>query len=176
LIRQKNTFTYHEKEFYCWDLTLEDYLLINIDLVAWLEKILTEFNNQAPILNPRQSREFMRILLWQENEEKNENLMDKLTETQKKILAFKKKKKPKEKDAEKEIDEMLEDFNIIEGQMMHFLNQPLSEMRKWPYQYFMRQYKDLAYSTGQKEYEKDRNSERKKKKWFKKEFWDNYNK
>ena len=44
--------------------------------------------------------------------------MDKLTETQKKILAFKKKNKPKEKNVEKEIDEMLEDFNIIEGYVL----------------------------------------------------------
>lgn len=156
------------------DLSLEDYLFINIDLEAWLEKILMECNEKPPRLNPRQSKEFMRILLGQENEKKNENLMDKLTETQKKILEF--KKKNKKKDVEKQVDDMLQDFHIIEGQMMHFLNQPLSEMRKWPYQYFMMVYKDLAYCTGSKEYQKNRNSQSPDKKSFKKEFGDVYNK
>jgi len=173
LIRQKNTFLYHGKTFYCWDLTLEDYLYINIDLEWWLDKIFMEFNDQAPLLNTRQSREFMRILLWQENEWKNEDLMDKMTDTQKKIQAFKNKQK---KDPKKEVEDMLDDFHIIEGQMMHYLKQHLSEMRKWPYQYFMKQYKDLPYTTWQKEYEKNRNSKSPDKKWFKKEFLDFYNK
>lgn len=176
LIRIKHTFFYHWEKFYCADLSLEDYLLINIDLEQWLEKILTEFNEKAPQLNPRQSREFMRIMLWQENKEKNEDLMDKLTETQKKILMFKKSKKTDQEKVEKQIDDMLRDFHIIEWQVMHYLHQQLSEVRKWPYQYFMRQYKDLPYTTGQKEYEKNRNSTDPDKKWFKKEFWDVYNK
>lgn len=67
--------------------------------------------------------------------------MDKLTETQKKIQAH--KNKNKEKQQEQELEEMLEDWHIIEGQMMHLLGQPLSEMRKWPYRYFMRVYQDL---------------------------------
>lgn len=174
LIRQKHVFEYHGQSFFCGDLTLEDYLLINIDLEAGLEKILMEYNEKPPRLNPRQSKEFMRILLWQENEKKNEDLMEKMTETQKKILAFKKKNKPKK--LEKQVDDMLQDFHIIEGQMMHFLHQPLSEMRKWPYQYFMMVYKDLAYCTGAKEYDKTRNSKTPDKKTFKKEFWNLYNK
>lgn len=103
--------------------------------------------------------------------------MDKLTETQKKILEHKKKnQKKKEKNLEKAIDDMLQDFHIIEGQLMHYLHQPLSEMRKWPYQYFMAQYRDLPYSTGAKEYDKNRNSKTPDKKGFKKEFGDVYNK
>jgi len=70
--------------------------------------------------------------------------MDKMTDTQKKIQAFKNKQK---KDPKKEVEDMLDDFHIIEGQMMHYLKQHLSEMRKWPYQYFMKQYKDLPYTT-----------------------------
>jgi hypothetical protein len=73
--------------------------------------------------------------------------LDKLTETQRKIEEYKKKNKKLVKDPKKEMEKMLDDFHIIEGQLMHFLHQPLSEMRKWPYKYFMKQYKDLAYST-----------------------------
>ena len=94
--------------------------------------------------------------------------MDQMTDTQKKIEAFKKKQKPK--DHSKDLEEMLQDFHIIEGQMMATLHQQLSEMRKWPYKYFMKQYEDLAYITGAKEYSKDRNSKAPDKKQFKKEF------
>jgi hypothetical protein len=58
--------------------------------------------------------------------------------------------------------------------MMATLHQPLSEMRKWPYKYFMEQYKDLAYITGAKEYSKDRHSQTPDKKTFKKEFKEAY--
>lgn len=97
--------------------------------------------------------------------------MDQLTETQKRINDF--KKKNGEKTAEKlakDLEDILEDWHIIEGQMMHFLGQPLSEMRKWPYRYFMDMYKDLAICTGAKEYEKGRRSKGPDKKAFKKEF------
>lgn len=172
LIRQKHVFLYHGEQFFCGDLTVEDYLLISIDPTAWLEKVLLEFNEILPKLNERQSKEFMRILFWWDPEQKD--LMDKLTETQKKIQEH--KKKQKKENVEKDLEEMLQDFHIIEGQMMATLHQPLSEMRKWPYLYFMKQYKDLAYITGAKEYSKDRHSKAPDKKAFKKEFWDVFNK
>lgn len=169
LIRQKHRFLYHGEEFFCFDLTLEDYLMITMDEVAGYTKILMECNETLPKLNLRQGREFMRIILWWEEEKKT--IMDQLTETQKRINDF--KKKNGEKTAEKlakDLEDILEDWHIIEGQMMHFLGQPLSEMRKWPYRYFMDMYKDLAICTGAKEYEKGRRSKGPDKKAFKKEF------
>lgn len=169
LIRQKHRFLYHGEEFFCYDLTLEDYLLITIDERAGYTKILSECNEVLPKLNLRQGREFMRIILWWEEEKKG--IMETLTETQKKLNDYRKKNgKDTAEKIEKQLEDILEDWHIIEGQMMHFLCQPLSEMRKWPYKYFMQVYKDLAYCTGAKEYEKGRNSKKPDKKAFKKEF------
>lgn len=171
LIRQKYVFLYHGTQFECFDLTLEDYLLFSIDPDAWYKKVLLECNDELPKLNARQSKEFVRILFGGPEEKKE--IIENLTETQKKINDFK-KKNWKIEDVKKEVENMLQDFHIIEGQMMHFLKQPLSEMRKWPYKYFMQVYKDLAYCTGAKEYEKNRNSKAPDKKAFKKEFWSLY--
>lgn len=148
-------------------------MLFSMDPLAWYEKVLLECNDKLPKLNKRQSQEFVRILLWGKEEKKE--IIETLTETQKKIQAYKNKQK-KEKDLDEAMDQMLQDFHIIEGQMMHFLHQPLSEMRKWPYKYFMQVYKDLWYCTWAKEYEKNRNSKAPDKKAFKKEFGDVYNK
>lgn len=170
LIRQKHKFLYHGQAFDCFDLSLEDFLLINIDQEAWYKKILSECNDELPKLNARQQQEFLRILFgWEEDKPK---VIDQLTDTQKKINDFKKKQKK----IEEEKEDMLHDFHIIEGQMMHFLNQPLSELRSWPYRYFMDVYKDLAYCTGAKEYDKNRNSTKPDKAGFKKEFGSQYNK
>lgn len=170
LIRKKHVFLYHWEKFECFDLSLEDFLIFSEDPDAWYKKVLLECNDQLPKLNERQKKEFVRIVFWWE-EEKTE-IMDHLTETQKKINAHKEKKK--QADLEKAMDDMLDDWHIIEWQMMHFLNQPLSEMRKWPYTYFIQLYKDLAYCTGAKDYEKNRNSKAPDKKAFKKEFGDMY--
>lgn len=170
LIRQKHSFLYHGKQFFCSDLTVEDYLLISIDTMAGFEKVLLEHNDEIPKLNARQSTELMRILFGGKPEEKT--VFDALTDTQKQIEAHKSKSKKKE--AGKDIDEMLQDFHIIEGQMMHYLHQPLSELRRWPYLYFMKIYRDLPYCTGAKEYEKNRNSQSPDKAEFKKEFRESY--
>lgn len=134
--------------------------------------MILEANSELPKLNPRQSKEFIRIIFG--GEEQKKDLMDQLTETQKKIQAHKNKKT--EKNQEEELESMMEDWHIIEGQMMHFLGQPLSEMRKWPYRYFMQVYKDLAYCTGAKEYQKNRNSQKPDKKAFQKELGHLYDK
>lgn len=170
LIRRKHTFLYHGQQFDCFDLTLEDFLIFSVDPDAWYIKVLLECNEQLPKLNERQRKEFVRIIFWGQEEKKE--ILDHLTETQKKLNAHKEKKK--KKDLEKQVDDMLEDWHVLEGQMMHFLHQPLSEMRKWPYKYFMQVYKDLPYCTGAKEYEKNRNSKAPDKKAFKKEFGDFY--
>lgn len=170
LIRQKHTFLYHGQAFECYDLTLEDFLLITIDHDAGYRKVLLECNEELPTLNDRQQNEFLRILLGQDEEKPQ--VIDQLTETQKKIKAH----KEKQKKVEDEKQSMLDDFHIIEGQMMHFLHQPLSELRSWPYRYFLQVYKDLAICTGAKEYDKNRNSTKPDKAGFKKEFWSVYNK
>lgn len=172
LIRQKHKFLYHGQAFDCFDLSLEDFLLINVDQLAGYTKVLLECNDELPKLNARQQQEFLRILLGWEQE--TPKVIDQLTETQKKINDFKKKKDPK-KDKE-EVEDMLQDFHIIEWQMMHFLHQPLHVLRSWPYRYFMDVYKDLAYCTGAKEYDKNRNSQKPDKKGFKQEFGGMYNK
>lgn len=173
LIRQKHEFKYHGKTFFCYDLSVEDFLLLSIDPVAWLEKIFLECNDESPKLNERQTEAFLTILQWWEIKKKN--IIDSLTETQKKINQFKKTNE-KKRDYAKEQNDMLSDFHIIEWQLMHFLNQPLSELRKWPYNYFIQMFKDLAYCTWAKEYQKNRNSQSPDKKWFKKEFPNAYNK
>lgn len=60
--------------------------------------------------------------------------------------------------------------------MMHHLHQSLSEMRSWPYRYFMSQYEDLPITIGTKDYDKHRNSKTPDKRAFKKEFGDLYGK
>jgi len=150
LIRQKHSFKYHWKEFYCWDLTLEDFLLLNIDIKEGLNKVLAEFNEDFPVLNNRQTQLFISILFWQDN------LLNKLD-----------KKKQNNED-------FLNSFHIIEGQVMHFLNQPLSEIRKRPYRYFIKQYEDIVYSIWQKKYEWKDVEQKPNKKEFKKELWDFY--
>lgn len=176
LIRQKHTFLYHGQKFFCFDLSLWDYLLLMIDPVAGVEKILLECNDEIPKINERQSKEFMRILLkWEE--EKSDNFAKALTETQKQINIFKEKDKEKnKKKVAGDINDMLRDFHLIEGQMMHHLGQPLQEMRSWPYSYFMDLYNDLPIINGTKEYDKNRHSKTPDKKAFKKEFGNLYDK
>ncbi len=175
LIRQKHKFLYHGQEFYCHDISLEDYLLIMIDYEAWYHKILSECNEELPRLNPRQVEELTRILLG--GKEKKKDIVAELTETQKKINAHKAKNNPKEeKKTQDKLDDMLEDWHIIEGQMMHYMRQPLSEMRKWPYKYFMKIYNDMWYCTGAKEYKPNRNSDKPDKAGIKKEFGTMYKK
>ena len=172
LIRQKHRFLYHGQTFDCFDLSLGDFLLINIDQDSGYKKILQECNEELPTLNERQQKEFLRIIFWGEIEK--QEVIEQLTETQKKIQDAKKSKKTDKQ--KNEVDDMLHDWHIIEWQMMHFLHQPLSEMRKRPYRYFMETYKDMAICTGAKEYNKNRNSQIPDKKWFKSEFGDMYNK
>lgn len=173
LIRQKHRFLYHGLEFYAKDLTLEQFLMINLDPDEWYKQIMLECNDTLPSLNDRQKKEFVRILMWWKQED-TPNLIDQLTETEKKIKAQKEKKK-REK-VEQEIDDFLRDWHIIEWQMMHVFHQSLAEMRSWPYKYFMELYKDMGICTGAKEYDKDRNSTEPDKKAIKKEFGDLYNK
>lgn len=130
-----------------------------------------EHNEKMPQLNARQSAELTRILLGIDGEKRN--IMDDLTETEKQIKAFKEKDKKK---AEANIEDMLADFHLFEWQLMYYLHQPLSELRSWPYQYFMKIYKDLAYCTGAKDYDKNRHSQKPDKSAFKSEFGDVYNK
>ena len=85
-----------------------------------------------------------------------------------KIKAYKEKQNIKK--SINDLEKMLEDWHIIEGQIMHFMKQPLSEIRRRPYQYFIKIYKDLPYCTLAKEYEKARNSQSPDKHSFKKEF------
>lgn len=170
LIRRKNTFHFHGQAFECFDLSLEDFLLFCIDPEEACEKVLLECNEELPKLNNRQKENFVRIVFGGQEEKKQ--LLETLTDTQKKIQEHQKKQKADK--AKQDVDDMLEDWHIIEWQMMHFTNQPLSEMRKWPYKYFMSIYKDLAYCTGSKEYEKGRNSKSPDKKAFKQEFGDFY--
>lgn len=168
LIRKKHTFLYHGKSFQCMDLSLEDYLLLSIDELEGMKKILSECNEEMPLLNQRQSKEFVRILFGQEEEK-----VDILTETQKKIQAHKNKNKRTVKD---DLVDILKDWHLIEWKMMYHLHQPLSEMRKWPYRYFMSQYEDLPITIGTKDYDKHRNSKKPDKRAFKKEFGDLYTK
>lgn len=88
------------------DLSLEDYLLLSIDEIEGINKILSECNDQIPLLNHRQSKEFLRILLGQEEEK-----VDILTETQKKIQAHKNKGKKTAKD---DLVDILKDWHLIE--------------------------------------------------------------
>jgi hypothetical protein len=53
--------------------------------------------------------------------------------------------------------------------MSHHLHNSISEMRKWPYQYFFNIYNDLPYILGAKEYDENRNSSTPDKKKFKEE-------
>lgn len=174
LIRNKHVFHYHWKTFEAKDITVEQFLLLNIDEKEWLNQIFLECNEEIPTLNHRQLMEFMRIIMWWEEEKKD--VMDKLTETQRKIEESRNKMK-KEKQIKKEkqkIEEFLSDWHIIEWQMMYTLHQSLSEMRKWSYKYFMDQYKDLWIVIWAKEYNKTRNSKTPDKSSFKKEFWNFY--
>lgn len=159
-IRIRHKFLYNGRFFYCWDLTVEDFILLNIDLEEWIKKILLEFNKNLPELNWRQINEFLNILLGVEKKEKN--IIDKITETEKK---FKKKEEKKEND-------ILEDFHIIEWIIMRNLKQPLSEIRKWNYLYFMEIYKDLNYIINPEQYDPKRKSQSPDKKKFKKELWE----
>lgn len=128
---------------------------------------MLECNEELPQLNERQQTEFLRILMWGEEEKKS--VMEQLTETQKKIRAYKKKQEQKSA-IDNKVDEYLKDWHLIEWQMMHTLHQPLSELRKRPYRYFMELYKDLAIITGAKKYDPHRNSQKPDKKGFKREF------
>lgn len=93
--------------FECYDLTLEDFLLISIDPQAGFEKITLECNDTVPKLNMRQRQEFVRILFGQD-ETKEDQV--KLTETQKRIQAHKEKTGKDKKD----VDDFLQDWHIIE--------------------------------------------------------------
>lgn len=72
---------------------------------------MLECNETLPSLNDRQRKEFVRILLGGQQEE-TPSLIDQLTETQKKIKAH--KEKQKQEKAEKEVDDFLQDWHIIE--------------------------------------------------------------
>jgi len=171
LIRIKHTFLYSGKKFFCGDLTVEDFILINTDNEAWTKKILSEFNDKIPDLNGRQIEEFFKILFWEVKNKKT--LSQKLTDTQKKINEYKKKKEEKKRTPRKKNDP-LDDFHIIEGMVMHFMSQPLSEIRKWNYLYFMKIFKDIGVCTGREPYDKKRESQAPDKRWFKQAFWHAY--
>lgn len=107
LIRQKHTFLFHGQSFQCMDLSLEDYLLLSIDEVEGMKKILSECNDVLPLLNNRQAKEFLRILLGQEEEK-----VDILTETQKKLQAH--KNKGKKETTKTDLMDILKDWHLIE--------------------------------------------------------------
>lgn len=145
MIREKHKFIYHNKVFYCSDLTWWDYILILQNQKQWLRKILLEHNKKMPLLNERQVNEFLKILLQIDKEDKGTSKID------------------------------FEELRFIEGQMMINLKQSLNELRSWTMSYFMGQYKDIPYLTWAKEYSKDRHSKQPDKKTFKQEFNNLYN-
>jgi len=169
VIRQKHYFKYHGSVFYCSDITVNDYLLLIVNEMEWIQKILLEHNEKLPTLNDRQLSELMKIVFWIEEEDEEE-----LTEVQKKIREHKEIAQEKKK-KKKGTDRPLQDFHVIEGQIMHFLNQSRTEIRSWTYKYFIEIYKDMMYCTWSKEYNKDRNNQSPDKKAFRQEFGSSFN-
>lgn len=149
LIREIHEFKYCNTSFFCWDLTVQDYLELVLNHDVILQKILLEFNKEIPHLNKRQMNNFINILAWNEN-----------------ILLNNLQKKKQIEDKNKDI---LKDWHILEWSIMFHLKQPLSEIRSWPIKYFFEIIKDLPIITWNKEYTPGRNSQKPDKKGFKKE-------
>ena len=82
-------------------------MLLSIDEVEGMKKILSECNDVLPLLNNRQAKEFLRILLGQEEEK-----VDILTETQKKLQAH--KNKGKKETTKTDLMDILKDWHLIE--------------------------------------------------------------
>ena len=136
LINSVDVFKYHWKTFKCWKITVEDFLRINIEWETAIFELLLKYNKELPKLNKRQLENFIEILInWE-------------------INIFKKTIKTTKND-----NNFLEDFHIIEWQIMSFLHQSRSEIRSWNYQYFIKIYEDLAICTWNKDYDKNRKSE-----------------
>lgn len=145
-----NDFKYSWNKFFrAWELTVWDYCIFMEDPDNFLDKILMEFNKKKPVLTKEEMKKFLDIIF---------NKKDEWLES----LFW----KSKDNDWDK-------DFHIA---IWFFMRKPFSqqysEIMKMPMKLFLKLQDDVEIITGQKEYDKDRNSATRDKKALKELFWD----
>lgn len=147
LIRQKHTFKYHGQEFYCSDLSVEDFLHMSIDPVAAFEKIISEHNDEPPRLNARQYEQLMKIL----SVDSDDNFGD--------LFKVKTQKKTDPQKA-------LQDFHISELKLAKAIGQPISEIRQWNIKYLHMVWRDIDIIVWNEKYNANRYDEAAAEKQF----------
>ena len=143
MIRKVRKFVAFGKEFLCGDMTVEWYIHLIQEPVEWAKKILLEFNKKEPELDGK------RLL----------KLYDKIIRPTTQPPQHKEDaKKNKSNDEKQGKDDILKEFHILEGSVMVSLHQPLSEIRSWTLEYFMKIVDDLDVILGQKKLKDKRNA------------------
>lgn len=144
MINKEYKFKFFDNYIICNDLSVEDYLYLNYDPEFILKKILWK---KANLLNQRQIKNLLAILL-------NPNEKD--------LLKLFNKSNWK---TNKGMD--VEDFFIIEWNIMKNLNQQRSEIRKWEWKYFLKVSQNLDVIMWEKKYDDYKNADKPDKKEIK---------
>ena len=130
-VRRRVFFSASGKTFSCLELSVWQFLRMQDDTESVMMEVVQSCD-PVPDLNERQMRNFVRHLLCVEKES--------------------------QKNSKNEWESP--EYHIIEGQIMHYLHQPLSEIREWSYRYFLLVYEDLSIILWAKEYDKNRKSDK----------------
>lgn len=159
MIRMVRKYKAFWKIFLCWDLTVEDHILITKDFEAWFEKILSEFNKEIPELDLQRTQDLYNKIT------RPNSRADKQTNNA---------KNEKKNDKKQEEQDPLKDFHILESSLMKILHQPLSEIRSWTVEYFFMVLDDLDVIVWEKSLNDKRNAERPDRHKIKNLLWNFY--
>jgi len=144
MINQKYKFKFFDNYIICNDLTVNDYLYLNYDPELFLKNILWK---KIWLLNQRQIKNLIAILL-NPNEKDLEKLFNKNSNNSNKWMD-------------------IDDFFIIEWNIMKNLHQQRSEIRKWEWKYFLKISQNLDVIMWEKKYEDYKNADKPDKKEIK---------
>lgn len=141
-------FQYYSKRFKAGELTVWDYYIFIRDPDYAIQKVLSEFNDQPPQLEPKHLRRFLRILF----DTTDDDLIDRIT---------KKKSKP---------NPLLEkDFHIMIGSFARITHLDPTNL---PLKTFLQMRNDIGIIWWTVEYDPKRNDERLDSDSLRKEFGD----
>lgn len=142
LVRQRHTFLHHGKEFDAYDLSVNDFLLMQIDPMGCFRKITSECNDKIPELNARQLENFFKKISGN-SQEQYDDLLNNIWNIKKKL---------------KQVDNFLCDFEFLEHTVSKISGQSVRDIRERNIQYFLRFLKDFEYHSGKEKYTKLRYS------------------
>lgn len=124
MIREMHEIIICGEKYKIGDIKRSDFLLLYTNYEIAIQNIFLEFNDTIPQINERQSNELLNFLTQVMKERELHN-------------------KPKKEVKEKTLKELVNQFVIMEGQLMHHLHQSLSELRSRRLNYLMKVYGSL---------------------------------